>query len=162
MRKSPLRRITPLRANRRKKRTGRRAEKIRTLKNKLWALFSQYIRRRHADDNGNAACVTCGDVKHWKYQQAGHYVAKQKGLAVYFEERNVHVQCLACNVFKDGNPDQYALFMIKTYGPTILEELDSQRKQIRQIKRAEYMDLIADYQERLKKLEKLPESDVAA
>lgn len=151
-------RRTTLRAKSRIRKTAKRANNVRNLKNKAWALLSQIIRRKAADESGNATCVTCGDVKPWRQLQAGHYVAKAKGTSVYFEERNIHVQCLACNVFKNGNLDQYALFMVKTYGPQILEELDALRRTTRQIKAAEYLEMIAQYTEILSKMEKLPEA----
>ena len=75
-------------------------------------------------------------------------ISRFMALAIYFEERNVHPQCAECNLTLQGNQYRYAIFLLKTYGPTILEELDAQRKQGRQIKEAEYIDLIAEYQDK--------------
>lgn len=153
----PLRRYSPLRAKaaslglRRLKSRGR-------YKQTLWALMSEYVRRKYADHAGNVICVSCDDVMHWTKAQAGHYLPKSLGLAIYFEERNVHPQCAECNLTLQGNQYRYALFLLKTYGPAILEELDAQRRQQRQIKEHEYLDLIAEYQEKLGKLQKLPEA----
>lgn len=127
-------------------------KKSPNLKNKLWKLFSEYIRRRNADENGMAPCVTCGVVKHWKELQSGHYVSKSKGLAVYFDPRNNNPQCVSCNVFRDGNLDQYALYMIKKYGEGILKELDDLRRTTIKISKAEYLDLISEYEMKLKEM----------
>jgi hypothetical protein len=148
----PLKRYTPLRAKRAFKKTRRKAENVRNLKNKLWKLFSEYIRRRNADEVGNAHCVTCGKVAPWRQLQAGHYVRASAGLATYFDERNVNNQCVGCNIFLNGNMDRYALFMLKTYGATILDELDALRRTTRQIKGPEYLELIERYKSKLEAL----------
>lgn len=43
---------------------------ITVLKSKLWKIISEYIRRKYADSEEIASCVTCGDSKHWKELQA--------------------------------------------------------------------------------------------
>ena len=62
------------------------------LKDKLWKLFSQYIRLRDAEWNGNAPCISCGKVIFWKDLDAGHFIAKNCGNFFYFLEDNVHAQ----------------------------------------------------------------------
>ena len=150
-RRKPLRRVSPLWAK--AKAAGlRRSKGKANYKNRLWEIFSEYIRRKNADHAGNVACVTCGKVDHWKRQHAGHYHARTTGLALYFDEKNVHVQCVGCNHFGSGNLAQYALFLQRAYGVGILEELDAKRREFRKITEAEYIDMIADYRERLKNL----------
>jgi hypothetical protein len=122
------------------------------LKTKFWTIFSEYIRRRDADFNGYVACCSCGKVKHWKQMDAGHYIAKNEGLAIYFEEKNVHSQCRWCNYNMHARAQQYALFLIRRYGPQILEELDWKSKQRIQIHDNEYLKFIELYKEKIKKL----------
>ena len=120
------------------------------LKRKLWKLFSEYIRRRDADENGMVKCFTCPKIMHWKESQAGHYMSQSLGLWTVFLETNVHNQCGACNLYKRGNPTVYAVELMKRYGPHILEELQAQRKENYKINRAEYEELIEKYKGLLK------------
>ena len=155
MRRTPLRRKTPLRA---KSPKGLRRSKNRTnYKKRLWDIFSKYIRRKYADHAGNLVCVTCGEVKHWKQMHAGHYIAKNMGSGIYFEEKNVHPQCPRCNLWLRGNLAQYALFLLKTYGPQILEELDALRRSDVQLREPWYLEKISEYTEKANKFT-LPEA----
>jgi hypothetical protein len=151
MRRTPLKRKTPLRASG----TLRRGKKKRppNLKNILWRLFSEYIRRRYADHAGNAICVSCDKVAHWKLQHPGHFVRASAGMNTYFDEQNVNVQCVRCNIFLDGNMAAYALYMVKTYGNDILAALDERRRVVRKISTPEYLELIEAYKSKLRALE---------
>ena len=45
---------------------------------KLDAIFSQYIRLKDADHNGDVTCFTCGKVSHYKKgMQCGHFQVKK-------------------------------------------------------------------------------------
>lgn len=142
----PLKRYTPLRKKARKRSIG-------GLKNELWTLFSLHTRRRNADENGMVACVSCPAIKHWTQMQAGHYLPKSLGIAIYFEERNVHPQCSTCNLTLQGNQYPYALFLQNKYGVGILDELTALRHTKRQIKRPEYLELIEVYKRKLELLD---------
>jgi len=119
---------------------------VKGLKKKLDKVFSEYIRKR---DSG--ICYTCGNVKEWKYQDAGHYISRSYG-STRFDERNVHAQCKSCNVFKGGNMDEYALKLVKQYGPKILKELNKKKWQIKHFEVGELQDLIEKYKEKIKRL----------
>jgi hypothetical protein len=110
------------------KRSPLRKKSRGTFKHRAWEVFSKYIRQRNADESGMVSCISCGTVKHWKEIDAGHYIAKSLSLALRFDERNVHPQCVACNKWRHGNPSQYALALIRRYGENILEELDRDRR----------------------------------
>ena len=69
-------------------------------------------------------CFTCGVLKEYKMLHAGHYIRASAGLSTYFDEKNVHAQCYACNIWRDGNSDEYALRLQKKYGTDILNELN--------------------------------------
>lgn len=116
------------------------------LKKVLWKLFSEYIRRR---DKG--VCITCGRRDDWKNMDAGHYIPRSVGgLALYFDEKNVHAQCGGCNRFGHGRLYDYALALKRKYGDTILEELEYKRRKVRPWSKSEYELLIKDYQKKLK------------
>ena len=42
---------------------------------------------------------------------------------MYFDERNVHLQCKSCNGFAQGAAQQYRIFIIETYGENMPAEL---------------------------------------
>lgn len=104
---------------------------VKKLKKDLWTVFSQYIRLR---DKG--VCFTCGKKipdyydrngnlrPGWKAGQAGHFItAKTCGLALYFDEFNVHCQCYHCNINLSGNWVEYEKAIIRKYGKEKCEEL---------------------------------------
>jgi len=94
-----------------------------TKKKKLWNLVSRYIRLKYSDDNGYCSCVTCGQTKHYKQMQAGHFIPKKKGNAIYFIEENIHPQCYQCNINLGGYGAMYTRFMLETYGQEKIDEL---------------------------------------
>ena len=89
------------------------------LHNKLWKLFSLFIRTR---DVGR--CFTCGIVKPIGEMNAGHYHDSSiSNPELNFHPRNVHCQCVRCNHHLSGNKIEYSRNLVKKYGPEILDEL---------------------------------------
>ena len=130
-----------------------KSKTLKALKTKLWKLTSEYIRRKYADENGYVSCVTCGTTRLWNDGiQAGHFIPKVQGLSVYFEEENIHPQCMPCNVFKDGNYRAYTLFMIDTYGREKIDELEDLAKTELKISVVEYQEMIIEMKEKLSEL----------
>ena len=125
-------------------------ETVSSAKKKVWKVFSEYIRFRAADENGNAKCVSCGKVAPWRSLHAGHYIPKTSGLSIYFFEKNVHPQCVTCNLFKSGNLSEYALYLTRTYGQGILEKLDRKKCEPMKLSRGDYEELIEFYKSRVK------------
>src|SRR3990167_10155989 len=82
------------------------------LKKKAWKVFSEWVRRNGADENGFNACYTCGTKLHWKRLQAGHFISRTH-LATLFDEQNVKPQCFADNIWKNGEPHKFAEHLIK-------------------------------------------------
>lgn len=77
------------------------------LEKKLWKIFSEYIRRSHANEFGVVKCFTCETTGHWKEFDAGHFIKVSfKGLK--FNENNVKPQCTKCNRFLGGNEGEFA------------------------------------------------------
>jgi hypothetical protein len=122
------------------------------LKRKFWKVFSEWVRRSHADQNGNVVCVSCGKVMRWQDSDAGHYEPKTSGLSIYFLEENVHPQCTGCNRFRHGNQTQYALWLRRKYGEQILDKIDYYKKQTIQIHDNEYIKFIEIYKQKIKEL----------
>jgi hypothetical protein len=82
---------------------------------KLWKEFSEYIRRRNADENGIVECFTCHSRKHWKEMQAGHGIPRQHW-GTRYDEINVQSQCKKCNCFEQGEQAEFARQVDLKYG----------------------------------------------
>ena len=116
-----------------------KSESVSSLKKKLDAVFSRFIRIR---DKG--VCFTCGIQKDIKEMQAGHYISRSHNNTRY-DEQNVHCQCVGCNIFKSGNMPAYALKLMEVYGPNILGVLEAKRRSIKQWTKDELKALIEKY-----------------
>lgn len=127
-----------------------KAQTIQGLMKRLWRAFSKWVRWRDG-----YICYTCGKDMRLKREsaQAGHYIPQSKGNALRFDERNVHCQCVTCNSFNSGNLSAYALRLTREYGPNILEEFDRIKNARRKYTRQELMEMIADYEGRVKNIE---------
>lgn len=115
MKRTPLRRYTPLRP----KKPWEWWKKPKTLAEQLWEVFAKFIKKRD-----RYTCFTCGTRVRGKNCHAGHFIASSVGgLALRYNEYNVHVQCYDCNILKHGNLDVYKQKMIEKYGQAIVDEL---------------------------------------
>ena len=123
-------------------------------KKKLDKLFSEYIRRKDADENGYNHCYTCGARHHWKTLQNGHYIRRSAGLSVYFLEENCRPQCFACNIWKQGATDEYALRLQKECGDDILQKLHLKKQEIVKYYIPDYEELIGHYTQKIAELPK--------
>jgi hypothetical protein len=116
---------------------------IKSLHNKAWRLMSEFVRRR---DQGR--CITCGKIKYWKKQDAGHCFHGKGD----FNEMNINCQCRACNSYKSkGN--EYSYILIKKHG---IEKFDKMYYEIHvEPKRyaGDYEQIIDDLKEKIKELE---------
>jgi hypothetical protein len=99
-----------------------------SLKRKLDKAWSEFIRRRDADRNGNTSCVTCGSRMHWKEIQCGHFVQRHY-LAGRWHEDNTFPQCVGCNVFRRGAYPEFAEYLLKTFGASRIGELISLKRE---------------------------------
>jgi hypothetical protein len=98
-------------------------------KKKLDAIFSQYIRQKYADENGNCRCYTCGYVNHWKKLQNGHMVSRYY-LATRYDERNCRPQCYTCNMFRNGMIPDFSQRLEIELGEGITKELYKKAREI--------------------------------
>lgn len=113
----------------------------KTLKQKAWDEMSKYIRLRDAlgycrthginlrqfarvrDVIGK--CCTCIKTLAWNDMDAGHFFSRGSGggSGVYFDERNVALQCKQCNGFEEGCKQEFHDYLEEKYGPEVIEEL---------------------------------------
>lgn len=121
---------------------------VSKLKKKLDEVFSRYIRYKYAKD-GYVSCYTCGTTEPIKEMQCGHYITRGK-LATRWDEDNCRVQCVACNIFKKGNYQEYSRRLINEMGCDIIETLTQKSHQTLKLKAVDYQELIDLYTEKLK------------
>jgi 4-hydroxy-3-methylbut-2-en-1-yl diphosphate synthase IspG/GcpE len=114
----------------------------------LDVVFSQYIRLRYAK-NEIAECVTCGKKDHWKKLQAGHFMSRAN-YSTRWDEDNVQVQCVGCNVYHSGEQYKYSLYL----GNKLAEELYLKSKQIVKFADVELIDMIDYYKQQVNILHK--------
>lgn len=126
------------------KKTKRKLPSIKSLKNKAWKLMSEHVRKNrvsvHILGNGHCECVTCGCRKPYKEMHAGHFIHASKGSLVSYDDRNIHPQCVKCNTYQGGNLIEYTLYMQKTYGNEVIEELKQLKNTI--MRRADFDEVI--------------------
>lgn len=77
--------------------------------------FSIFIRLRDSDEMGYCKCVTCGNIRHWKNLDCGHWIKRQH-VGTRYNEKNCAAQCKGCNAFEQGRSIEHEQFIIKTYG----------------------------------------------
>lgn len=95
--------------------------------------------------------MTCGISKPIAEMQNGHFVSRGKYGTRWLDE-NCHPQCPACNVFLHGNYPKYAEFIIKTYGPDKIAELNRLGNTIVKIPTFELQEKIIYYTKQLEVL----------
>ena len=121
---------------------GRKSASLSSLENKLDRLFSMFIRRRDANDEGMGYCVTCG---RWAKLQCGHFVKRQHR-ATRWDERNAAGQCaMPCNHGLGGAQDEFAHHILTKYGQDTLDELMRLKHTTRKFSRDELLELIKRY-----------------
>ena len=131
--------------NSKPKKTRAKVKGIKQLKRDAWDAFSRMIRQRYADpQTGEVQCVTCGAVKNWTEVHAGHFLDGRRN-AVLFDERNVHPQCVKCNMFNGGAKVAYYDFMRAKYGQEVIDELKVLDKTDRKFTREELIDMKNKY-----------------
>ena len=128
-----------------------KAKSYASLKRKLDATFSEYVRRRLTSAYGMVACVSCGMIQHWKKQQAGHFVSRVR-LATRWDIENTNPQCSRCNVLLRGNAVGYARWLENRYGPSIFATLDERSRRPTKFTRADLQDMIDSFTEQLRRL----------
>ena len=84
------------------------------LVSKLDNVFSKFIRQRGSRSD-IAQCFTCGKYDHWKKMQCGHFRSRQ-AYSTRWDEINCQVQCVGCNMFKQGEQYLFAVNLDQKYG----------------------------------------------
>lgn len=124
---------------------------LRSLKAKACKFFSEYVRRKEADQGGTERCYTCGSLLHWKELQCGHAIPGRHN-AVLFDEEICRPQCPRCNVFMGGRYEIFTTKLIKEKGMEWWEEKLSGAREIVKLTRADMEGIISTYKRKLEAL----------
>ena len=124
------------------------------LKKELDKWFSLFIRLRNATHEGLCQCFTCGKVAHYKVgMQCGHFQSRSN-LKTRFDEKNCQVQCVGCNMFKQGEQWKFGMNLNAKYGIGTSNKLEFISRQKVKFSRIDYEDKISYYKEAVEKLKK--------
>ena len=116
----------------------------------LWKVFSEYIRRRDADEEGFCKCITCGLIRHWKQMDCGHGIGRQHW-GTRYSEKNNHAQCKRCNGFEGGKREVYKVEVDKRYGAGTWDLLELSSRRGKKLSGFEIKALTDHYKAILKK-----------
>lgn len=107
------------------------------LENRLWSLFSLYIRKRDG-----WKCITCGKTNpDHRLIHGGHFLSRRHK-SIKFDPHNVHAQCSYCNLYLKGNVAVYADKIISLYGMEEFHRLLGDSRYVKQWTETEYKFLI--------------------
>lgn len=120
-------------------------------------LFSQYIRNRDSDKNGNVACVCCGKIYNVSDKdkegnliiQNLHFIDRDV-YSLRFSEDNCKSGCTWCNfdMFKNKKGTawkQYRDYLVATFGENEVAEMELQHRKINKLELTELKNIIKHY-----------------
>ena len=128
---------------------------FKSLKNKAWKVFSEWVRRKDADEGGTERCYTCGALFHWKQLQCGHAIPGRHH-AVLLDEEICRPQCPVCNVWRGGNYHIFATKLIKENGMEWWERKLEGARRIVKLTRSDLEDIIQTYKQKLEAITRNP------
>lgn len=119
---------------------------LKDLIKKLDSLFSIFVRKNSADENGMVKCITCPTIMHWKQMHLGHFVTRGT-YAIRFEIMNCHCQCPVCNGNQqtNGEFEKHGIEIDRLYGDGTAEYLRSIKNKTIKIDRNWVMEQIKKY-----------------
>lgn len=133
-------------------------DRIKTLKKKLWIIFSKYIRKSYADQNG---MVHTSDGKYvfWQDTDCGHLYAGTErsqsagGNELWYYENNFAPQSNNGNRFNaEDSAKVYMAWAIKKYGIEEVEHMARLKQKPRKFTEKELEDKYLYYKEKFAKL----------
>ena len=117
---------------------------IAGLANKVATRLQLLRRMQEADEDGYCTCITCGDVRHYKEMQGGHFMERGR-MNTRLEPLNIWPQCPGCNLFgmkKASVVIEYARALeSKQIGlASLLKDLSRQERKYTRIELEEMLD----------------------
>ncbi|WP_034752986.1 recombination protein NinG [Chryseobacterium daeguense] len=127
-----------------------RKEKLKTHKDWLQDLqkvFNEFIRER---DKG-LPCISCG-CKIEGNGHASHFFSVGSHPNLRFNENNVHVSCVECNLHKHGNLAEYSIRLPKRIGLELYSNLVLHKNLALKLSVPEIKEKIEYYRKKIKEL----------
>lgn len=113
----------------------------------LQKIFNTYIRERDKGLN----CVSCGSVV-YGVGNASHFFSVGSSPNLRFNEDNVHLSCIECNLYKHGNLVEYTLRLPKRIGQERFDKLISEKDKPLKLSIEEIKEKINYYKQQIKLL----------
>lgn len=129
----------------------KKKDSIASLDKKLWKVFSEYVRRRDADERGCVYCVTCSKYDHYKNMDAGHFISRRHA-STKFDEQNVFPQCPGCNLYGAGKQYEFGLALDRMFGAGTADKILLKSKMLCKRDRYDFECLIEEYKKKIKEL----------
>lgn len=121
-------------------------KKLSSLIKELDRVFSIYIRKRDADNNGYVKCITCNKYAHWKDVDCGHFISRSQ-YGVRWDEKNCSAQCKFCNAFRGGEQHLFGKEIDRRWGDGTADNLQVKRRFEKRLDRFELEILINFYKD---------------
>jgi hypothetical protein len=96
---------------------------LKSLYKLAWKYFSIYVR-----NESKGICYTCKRKYEVSQLHASHFQHGGNNKFAFwcdFDKRNVKGSCVSCNLYKSGNLNLFAEYLIRDYGPGIIAELNA-------------------------------------
>lgn len=156
LKRTPFKKTAPweAKAKEQEKKKAKAGQSKNKLRDKLDAVFSKYIRLKYSDDKGYCRCISCSKIFYWKDIQNGHYMSRRY-MSTRFSEDNCRPQCVACNIFNQGNIQMYRRGLIKQIGEQRVDLIEVRaRTENKNWSLSEYKIMIDYFQKEVSKLAK--------
>lgn len=123
------------------------------LKKQALDLFTQLIKLEHQRD-GKMKCFTCNKPLQPNTSdcQLGHFLPRGVYPGLTFNRDNVRLQCMRCNVWLHGNIIEFRIRLVNEIGEQGVLELESFRHDSYKLTRSDYLEMIQEFKEEIKKL----------
>lgn len=154
LKKTPLRRKSPLRARYQKKEQSKfEATDVKVKKpledkrkhtDELDKVFQFYVRLRDAMPGGITKCISCGKLLPFDKMQGGHYCSR-KHMSTRWSELNVHSECFSCNCMDGDHLIQYRKNLIRKIGEKKVEWIEAYCNEPKKWSDFELVIMIKDY-----------------
>ena len=124
---------------------------------KLDAVFSKYVRTKHADKSGRVCCVTCGVKKPIKEMHAGHFMSRSKYSTRWMHDEdngmvNVLPQCPRCNLYDSSQSYKFGRRLDAIYGEGTAERVHQASEQLSKFSLVDIVTMRKYYEKKLSEL----------
>ena len=156
MKRTPLKRKTPLRQKSKLNATDVSHSKRQTSRSTLLRnadrAFSLYIRTRDSQQYNARyfSCISCGRILPISQADCGHYI-NRANMSLRFSELNCNAQCRHCNRFREGNIQDYRRGLIDKIGEQKVLLLEALKHSTHKITSFDLQVLAKHYKELTKK-----------